>query len=91
MKELCASRPGRVPRRHRKDRHRAGEGASPVAPGGPAGHTAGMDQEHEDYADSGEPRRGSPLVVLTLIGVTAILAALAFLPILPGCLHRMGR
>ena len=50
-----------------------------------------MDQEHEDYADPVEPRRGSPLVVLALIGVTALLAVLVFLPFLPGWLMRIGR
>ena len=47
----------------------------------PGGDTAGMD-ERDDYAEPGDPRCGSPLVVLAIVGATLVLVAPVFLPLL---------
>ena len=39
-------------------------------------------EQGDDYTDSPDARRTSPLVVLALVGATVALAALVFLPIL---------
>jgi hypothetical protein len=44
-----------------------------------------MDQEQDDYADTEDPRTGSPLVVLAVVAALAIVTAFARLP-LPGWL-----
>jgi hypothetical protein len=41
-----------------------------------------MGQEHEDYAESNDPRQGSPLVVVAIVGAAVVLAAVVFLPLL---------
>jgi hypothetical protein len=54
----------------------SGQSCRPLAPAGRAGHTRGVSQEYDDYADHDSPRAGLPPALVRLLFAVVLMLAL---------------